>query len=390
MSSINELLELVNKGDLEACRDLGHKYANGDGVQQDYTKAMEYYKIAADKGDAHAIYSLAYCYLFGLEGDANHQKGIELMKIAAENDIAVANEHMGWIYFRKRFAPVDYEKSFMYMKRAADLGDAIAQTHVAQAYENGMWGAPEENWSLSKKYYEMALEQDHDHAQWAVGENYLGGYHGFPLNEVKAVDYFKKGAINGSHRAQLSLALCYYNGKGTQQNMTECVRWLKASSEQGNAEAQWRLGYFMLEGIGTPKDVTRGKQWVEKAAAQGDEIALEMLEALRQEEKQSSAVHVTNTASSNTSGGCYVATAVYGSYDCPEVWTLRRYRDDVLATTWYGKVFIRTYYAVSPTLVKWFGHTESFKKLWKNKLDYLVKYLQNKGIEDTPYEDRQW
>src|SRR5699024_12626084 len=24
-----------------------------------------------------------------------------------------------------------------------------------------------------------------------------------------------------------------------------------------------------------------------------------------------------------SSGGCYVATAVYGSYDCPEVWTLR-------------------------------------------------------------------
>ena len=30
-------------------------------------------------------------------------------------------------------------------------------------------------------------------------------------------------------------------------------------------------------------------------------------------------------------GGCYVATAVYGSYDCPQVWTLRRYRDDILA-----------------------------------------------------------
>ena len=28
--------------------------------------------------------------------------------------------------------------------------------------------------------------------------------------------------------------------------------------------------------------------------------------------------------------GCYVATCVYGSYDCPQVWTLRRYRDDVL------------------------------------------------------------
>ncbi len=41
--------------------------------------------------------------------------------------------------------------------------------------------------------------------------------------------------------------------------------------------------------------------------------------------------------------GCYVATAVYGSYDCPEVWTLRRYRDNTLAETWYGRVFIKLY-----------------------------------------------
>ncbi len=93
---------------------------------------------------------------------------------------------------------------------------------------------------------------------------------------------------------------------------------------------------------------------------------------------------------SNNSGGCYVATAVYGSYDCPQVWTLRRYRDNDLATTWYGRGFICIYYAISPTLVKWFGHTEWFKKMWKGKLDKMVKKLQDKGYDSTPYEDKQW
>lgn len=88
--------------------------------------------------------------------------------------------------------------------------------------------------------------------------------------------------------------------------------------------------------------------------------------------------------------GCYVATAVYGSYDCPQVWTLRRYRDYVLAETWYGRAFIHTYYAVSPTLVKWFGSTRLFKKLWKGKLDRLVAKLQHDGFEATPYKDKQW
>lgn len=88
--------------------------------------------------------------------------------------------------------------------------------------------------------------------------------------------------------------------------------------------------------------------------------------------------------------GCYVATAVYGSYDCPEVWTLRRYRDYDLAESWYGRAFIHTYYAISPTLVKWFGHTNWFKKMWRGKLDRMVKNLQEKGYESTPYEDRNW
>ena len=97
-----------------------------------------------------------------------------------------------------------------------------------------------------------------------------------------------------------------------------------------------------------------------------------------------------NTAAGNSGCGCYVATAVYGSYDCPQVWTLRRFRDNTLAETWYGRAFIKTYYAVSPTLVKWFGHTEWFKKMWKGTLDKMVRSLNEQGVENTPYEDKNW
>ena len=99
---------------------------------------------------------------------------------------------------------------------------------------------------------------------------------------------------------------------------------------------------------------------------------------------------ITKMNATQTSGGCYVATAVYGSYNCPQVWTLRRFRDYTLAETWYGRAFIRAYYSISPTLVKWFGHTEWFKKMWKTKLDRMVNNLQEKGVESTPYEDRHY
>ena len=94
--------------------------------------------------------------------------------------------------------------------------------------------------------------------------------------------------------------------------------------------------------------------------------------------------------SSSSSGGCYVATAVYGSYDCPQVWTLRRFRDYTLAESRLGRLFVRAYYAISPTLVKWFGHMAWFTKLWRPVLDAMVNKLHEHGVEDTPYEDLRW
>lgn len=93
---------------------------------------------------------------------------------------------------------------------------------------------------------------------------------------------------------------------------------------------------------------------------------------------------------SSAKSGCYIATAIYGSYDCPPVWTLRRYRDDILAETWYGRVLIHTYYAISPVLVRWFGNADWFKIIWRNYLNRMVQQLKNSGVEDTPYQDRSW
>lgn len=89
-----------------------------------------------------------------------------------------------------------------------------------------------------------------------------------------------------------------------------------------------------------------------------------------------------------TGGACYIATCVYGSYDCPQVWTLRRFRDYTLDETWYGRLFIKCYYAISPTLVKWFGETNWFRNFWKSKLDKIVANLNNKGIDDIYYQDK--
>lgn len=90
------------------------------------------------------------------------------------------------------------------------------------------------------------------------------------------------------------------------------------------------------------------------------------------------------------SDGCYVATCVYGSYDCPQVWTLRRFRDATLGASVLGRFFIRTYYAISPMVVKIFAGSHVFKAICKKPLDTLVSHLEQNGVENTPYKDIDW
>lgn len=87
--------------------------------------------------------------------------------------------------------------------------------------------------------------------------------------------------------------------------------------------------------------------------------------------------------------GCYIATCVYGSYDCPEVWRLRRFRDQCLEERWYGPALIRLYYAVSPWLVRRFGGGRLFRGFWKWYLGRLDMRLKIRGISGESYEDRK-
>ena len=85
--------------------------------------------------------------------------------------------------------------------------------------------------------------------------------------------------------------------------------------------------------------------------------------------------------------GCYIATCIYGSYDCPEVWVLRRFRDCFLSKTRTGRLLIRLYYAVSPVLVRLFGRCRWFHRLFMGPLQRLVAHLMKKGYSNSPYSD---
>ena len=59
----------------------------------------------------------------------------------------------------------------------------------------------------------------------------------------------------------------------------------------------------------------------------------------------------------DSSGGCFIATAVYQSPIAPEVLIFRRYRDEVLCRSVPGRVGINLYYRLSPPLASFISRS---------------------------------
>lgn len=77
-----------------------------------------------------------------------------------------------------------------------------------------------------------------------------------------------------------------------------------------------------------------------------------------------------------SSGGCYIATMAYGSYEHPQVLELREFRDEILAKTLAGRIFIKAYYFISPKLVMLLKNQKNVNILIRNVLNQFIKIIK--------------
>ncbi len=74
----------------------------------------------------------------------------------------------------------------------------------------------------------------------------------------------------------------------------------------------------------------------------------------------------------NSGGGCFVATAAYGSYSAPEVVVLRSFRDACLMTSAPGRLFVKWYYTYGPYAAALLNNHPAFKPAVRAALLPLV------------------
>jgi hypothetical protein len=89
---------------------------------------------------------------------------------------------------------------------------------------------------------------------------------------------------------------------------------------------------------------------------------------------------VVTPVSSGGGGGCFIATAAYGSYLHPKVMLLREFRDNCLLTSAPGRAFVALYYRVSPPLADFIARHDSLRSASRILLTPVVLAVEYKGL----------
>lgn len=191
--NITSLTNMAKKGDVVAMHYLADRYDD----YQEYSKALKWWKKAAEKGYADSQLSLGWCYMQGKGVETNLEVALYWWEKAAEQGNTGAQLNLGMA-----LVTTDAELALKWWKKAAEQGgDAAiaAMTNIAATYHNGDFG-------ITKNYTE-------------------------------AVKWWKKAAEQGDAYAEYQLGYCYWEGEGVPQNMEKAQFWFKKAADQGYEDA---------------------------------------------------------------------------------------------------------------------------------------------------------
>ncbi|RZK39317.1 MAG: sel1 repeat family protein [Pedobacter sp.] len=174
--SFSYLMNAYAKGVQKASLTIGNFYELGQGVEKDFSKAIEWYQKGDAFNDPEAIIQLAKIYAVS---DGNHQ--------------------------------ADPKKVVFYATKAASLKSAVAMNYLAGIYLNGKSGVAK-NIPKSVALFKEAANLGDNVAMSSLAYLYLKGTSGLPKDEKTGLMWAKKSAQNGGGDCMALLADLYYNG----------------------------------------------------------------------------------------------------------------------------------------------------------------------------------
>lgn len=231
-----ELMVLAYDGDPMACYSLGVLYDYGsESTQQNFTKAMEWYRTADAFGQKNAAAAIGYLYLngCGVEKDSDYARAY--FERAVEQGDAQGYAGLGRLLLDAGSTDVEMIDNF---KLARNAGVLDGTYYLGYVYEKGL--GTKKRPGLAFKLYEETAFSDSD----AVWDQY-------PIRS-----------------AMTRLGILYMEGLGTEADNAAAIEWFERAAEDGSAMAAYYLGIIYEMGYGVPVDYNRSLSWLESAAQQ--------------------------------------------------------------------------------------------------------------------------
>ena len=120
----------ASKNYLEAQMLIGMDYLNGNGISQDYAKALEWFEKSASENYAPAQDSIGCMYNNGHCVDQDHFKAFEWFQKAANQNYHTGQVNLALMYKDGLGVAQDHIKALEWFQKAADQGDDIAKYNI--------------------------------------------------------------------------------------------------------------------------------------------------------------------------------------------------------------------------------------------------------------------
>ncbi|ANB12454.1 ubiquitin ligase complex subunit HRD3 [Sugiyamaella lignohabitans] len=302
---------------------LGQRYLRGEGVAQNTTKALEWFRRGVANGDAISHDGLGLMFLYGVEVPRDVDQALEHLKIAAAKNLPGAQMNLARIY-RARGDKVS-EMEFVTNAANANHLEALfiysdhlisSQKHAEKDDGSGRGITYEESVLLLKQLTErvedyhsplrwaqkmyregdtvsallgflIAAEQGYESAQVNVAyildesPGYIDMTNGsagvksiFPNSSLTSLIYWTRASKQVNTDAQVKMGDYYLKGIGTTANPEKAAACYSAASDRGNGMASWNLGWMYENGIGHENDYHLAKRYYDHALVSSPEAYL--------------------------------------------------------------------------------------------------------------------
>ncbi|KAG0060130.1 hypothetical protein BGZ89_012534 [Linnemannia elongata] len=207
-------------------------------LSKNYSSAMTYFIKAAKHGHAESEVHIARFFLNGQGVPQDFEKAIEWFRKAMEDDSGddIAPFELGQIYCRGYGVPLDFPKAEECFVKAGNLGNVNAQRNLGVMYRDGRQGVAQDS-VRAMEWLLKAADQNDKESQCTVGAMYDNG-EGVVRDTSKAMEWYLKAADQKYAEASCCIGELYYDGWGSlPRDLAKAKEWFEKAAQEGHFEA---------------------------------------------------------------------------------------------------------------------------------------------------------